>query len=276
MTNSFKTLALLFALLFLSSCGDDSGTDPNNTDIKEDKIILIGGTGAVIMRTADSGQDLGSFLFASNWDGLKVELLHNQDVIATNQTEKTDGYTSYSPIYGTGIYNFDGFFKFENLSYQTEYQVRVFLNDTLSAITLPFTIQYHEAWKLDSVQACREFGWYPKSIENKLCYSKLMPNETNALIFDFYNPNTKNTVYPNPSVTNTFCEFNITQEAFYTVNLLDFDMTKVKTLTKQNLDSGYFSLAVQTEDLENGMYFVELKHEDKSELIPFVKYDSKD
>ncbi len=256
-------------LALISACGD-SGTDPESGNSKGDGIVLIGGTGAKQSRIAVNGQKLGEFLYATNLDGLLVELLEDGKVISTTTTEESDTYTA-------SLLKYDGFFRFSDLSYDTEYQVRVNWNDTISKTSSPFIIPQDKVVSLDSSQFVLNNTLYPRNITSNLYYLQLMPNKSEELVFDFDNKDVdidlKTAVSPTPAISRVSFTMTLPQGSQCTLALLKSDMTKINSIVDMYFNKGNHSIEINLDDLENGMYFFELKYEDQTELIPFIKFD---
>jgi hypothetical protein len=66
-------------------------------------------------------------------------------------------------------------------------------------------------------------------------------------------------LYPNPATTSTIIDFNLTAKEDITVDIVDVLGKVVKTETKLGLESGDHSIVLNTSDLNNGVYFMNLR-----------------
>lgn len=66
------------------------------------------------------------------------------------------------------------------------------------------------------------------------------------------------TVYPNPASENVNIEFTLTQSADVTVNIIDITGRVLKSNATTNYSNGLNRIQIETADLTNGLYFVQV------------------
>jgi hypothetical protein len=76
---------------------------------------------------------------------------------------------------------------------------------------------------------------------------------------DYYNPDLKLEVFPNPFSESANIEFGLTVNSSITIALLDVTGKKIKTIADGNFSEGNHHLNFSADDLPKGIYLVQLK-----------------
>lgn len=71
--------------------------------------------------------------------------------------------------------------------------------------------------------------------------------------------------YPNPIISNATIEFQLQKSGFVSMGIYDIMGQEIYNLISKNLNSGNHKIKWETSDLENGLYFLQLKTREFSE-----------
>jgi len=85
------------------------------------------------------------------------------------------------------------------------------------------------------------------------------------------NNSIKTNVYPNPFTNQFVISFDAENATDMRIVLLDISGKMINEITNQKIPQGNFTITYDGSDLENGMYFVQLITENKTETLRLVK-----
>ncbi len=249
----------------------------------------IGGGSAFIAPSATSKLKITT----TSYEGLAVNPNNADDVIlfagisgtnkrSSNATSATPTFTALGSITTPSVACYDGIIDRDNPSiiavatsegvFVTENGGSAW-NDVSTGFEGTPVYEIRQSWRTWDEGNRRPgeiyAGTHGRGIWASSSYLSVDENNNNSNISETLKD--KMIMYPNPTSDNTTLVFNLDQVSDVTVMIYNLSGYLVKTITKDNLDSGIQKLSLESADLPKGTYIVKMNAGQQNETAKFIK-----